>query len=182
MQKHLLHHIKQDRLIFFSYDLVTVNDSLCDTLKKTKPDMNSSLQNILKGNLNKLIFAHLNINSVLNKFDSLADIIKDNINILMISESKVGNSLPDGQFFLDVFGKQFRLNRNRNGGGIMLFIRNDIPAKFVSTDDRPIKSFCVKLNFRKKKWLLNCSYNPKHSSIESHLDFISRSIDSVLSK
>ena len=51
-QKHLLHHIKQDRLIFFSYDLVTVNDSSCDTLEKAKPDMNSSLQNIRKGNLN----------------------------------------------------------------------------------------------------------------------------------
>ena len=29
---------------------------------------------------------------------------------------------------------------------------------------------------------MNCSYNPKHSSIESHLDFISRSIDSLSSK
>ena len=31
-----------------------------------------------------------------NKFDSLADIIKGNINILMISESKLENSFPDG--------------------------------------------------------------------------------------
>ena len=40
-------------------------------------------------NLNKLIFAHLNINSIQSKFDSLADIIKDNIDILMISETKL---------------------------------------------------------------------------------------------
>ena len=82
--------------------------------------MNSSLQTIRKDNLNKLIFAHLNINSIRNKFDSLADIIKDNIDILMISETKVDNSVPDGQFFLDGFGTPFRLDRNRNGGGIML--------------------------------------------------------------
>ena len=69
----------------------------------------------------------------------------------MISESKVNNSFPDGQFFLDGFGTPFRLDRNRNGGGIMLFIRNEIPAEVVSIDDRPIESSYVELNFRKKK-------------------------------
>ena len=38
----------------------------------------------------------------------------------------------------------------------MLFIRDDIPTKVASTDDRPIESCYVELNFRKKKWLLNC--------------------------
>ena len=114
--------------------------------------------------------------------DSLADISKDNTNILIISESKVDDSFPDGQFFLDGFGTPFCLYRNRNGRGIMLFIRNDIPAKVVSRDEKPIESFYVELNFRKKKCLLNCSYNPKHSSIESHLDSLSKSIDSLSSK
>ena len=80
----------------------------------------------------------------------------------MISKTKVENSFPNGQFFLDGFGTPFRLDRNRNGVGIMLFIRNNIPAKVVSTDDRPIASFYLELNFRKKKLLLNCSYDPKH--------------------
>ena len=62
---------KQDRLIFFSYDLVTINDCLSDTLDKTKSGTNSSLQTLRKDNLNKPIFAHLNINSIRNKFDSL---------------------------------------------------------------------------------------------------------------
>ena len=85
------------------YDLVTIDDCLSDTLEKAKFGTNSCLQTIRKDNLNKLIFAHLNINSVRNKFDSLADIIKDNIDTLMISESKVDSSFPDGQFFLDGF-------------------------------------------------------------------------------
>ena len=33
----------------------------------------------------------------------------------------------------------------------MLPIRNYIPAKVVSTDDKPIEIFFVELNFRKKK-------------------------------
>ena len=64
----------------------------------------------------------------------------------------------------------------------MLFVRNDIPANVVSTDDWHIESFYVELNFRNKKWLLNCSYSPKHSGIESHLDSLSKSIDSLSSK
>ena len=113
---------------FFWYDLVTVNECLSDTLEKEKSGTNSSLQVILKDNLNKLIFAHLNINSIRNKSDSLADIIKDNINILMISGTKSEESFPDGQFFLNGFGTPFCLDRNTNDEGIMLSIKNDIPA------------------------------------------------------
>ena len=61
----------------------------------------------------------------------------------------------------------------------MFFIRNNMSTKVVSTDDRPIESFYVELNFRKKMWLLICSYKP--SSIESHLDSLSKSIDSLSS-
>ena len=93
----------------------------------------------------------------------------------MISETKVDHSFQVGQFLLDGFGTPFRLDRNRNSGGIMLFIRNDISAKVFPTDDRSIESFYVGLNFRKKEWLLICSNNPKHSSIESHLDSRSKS-------
>ena len=64
----------------------------------------------------------------------------------------------------------------------MLFIRNEIPAKVISTDDRPTECFYVELNFRKKKWLFNSSYNPECSIIESHLDSLSKSIDSKSSK
>ena len=64
----------------------------------------------------------------------------------------------------------------------MLFIRNEVPAKVISTDDSPIESFYVELNFRKKKWLLSCSYNLKHSSIESNLHSLSKSINSLSSK
>ena len=73
-------------------------------------------------NLNKPIFAHLNINSIRNKFDSSDDIIKDNIELVMISDTKVDNTLLDGQFFLDGFETLFCLDRNRNGRGTMFFL------------------------------------------------------------
>ena len=100
----------------------------------------------------------------------------------MIWETKVDDYFQHGRFFFDGSGTPFRLNRNQNVGGIMLSIRNDIPAKVISIDGRPIESFYVQLNFQKKKWLLIFPCNPKHSSIESHLDSVSNSIDSLSSK
>ena len=83
--------------------MVIVNECLSNTLEKAKSGMNSNLQTIRKDNLNKLIFAYLNINSVRSKFDSLTDIIKDNIGILMISETKVDDSFSGWPVFLRWF-------------------------------------------------------------------------------
>ena len=49
---------------------------------------------------NRLICAHLSTNSVGNKFDSLADIIKNNFDILMILEAKLDLFFLEGDFQL----------------------------------------------------------------------------------
>ena len=70
--------------------------------------------------MDKTIFAHFSISSLRNKFDQLGDMIKGNIDVLMISESKPNKSLPDGQFLIEGYGAQ--LNRNKLWGGIMIFV------------------------------------------------------------
>ena len=63
-----------------------------------------------------------------------------------------------------------RLDRNYKGGGIILYIREDIPSKLVSTESSQVEDFCVEINIQnKKKWLLYCSYNPKKDLITQHL-------------
>ena len=126
------------------------NVCLSDTPEKKNSDVYSNLESIRKNNSKKIIVAHLTINSIRNKFDYFSDIVKDNIDILMISESKLDDSFHDSQFLIEGFSKTFRLDRNRNGGGAMLFIRSDVPAKVISTDKDPFESFYVELNFRKK--------------------------------
>ena len=71
-----------------------------------------------KNNSKKIIIVHLNINSVWNKFDFLADIVKDNVDILMVSESKLDDSFPDSHFLTEGFSKSFRLDQNRNGAAL----------------------------------------------------------------
>ena len=87
-----------------------------------------SLKNIRISNINKLIFGHLNVNSLRNKFDIHSEQIKGSIDIFMVFETKLDDSFPEDQFLIKAFHSPFRFDRNRNGGGIMLYEREDIPA------------------------------------------------------
>ena len=52
-------------------------------------DCNNTLKSLHKDNLNELIFAHLDINSVRNKFGLVSEQIKGNVDLPMISETKI---------------------------------------------------------------------------------------------
>ena len=67
-----------------------------------------SLKAIRKRNINRIVVAHLNINSLRNKFDY--EQITGNIDILMISETKLGNSFPTGQFLINGYSEPFRID------------------------------------------------------------------------
>ena len=136
-----------------------------------------NLNFICKDNLKKLIIAHLNKNSIGNKFDFLVDKIKGNVDIMLISETKLDNSFPNGQFLVDGFNELIRLDRNKNGGGILLFIREDILTKVLSFETSPIEGFFIEIKLYKKKWLLCCSYNPDSNNIKNHLSALSVSLD-----
>ena len=130
-----------------------------------------------KDNLNKPIFAHLNINSIRNKSELLSEQIKDNVNALMISQSKIDDSFPVGQFLIEWFCTLYRLDRNAKGGGILLYVREDIPSNLITVDINPTESFYVELNLRNNRWFINCSCKPHKSLIGNHLDAVSETID-----
>ena len=78
--------------------------------------------------------------------------INGNIDIFMISETKPNETFPATQFSLQGFCDPYRFDRNRNGGGIMLYVIKDILSRLIENN------FCnngeysfVKINLRKKK-------------------------------
>ena len=120
----------------------------------------TTLRGTRKSNIDKLIFGHLNINSLRNTFDILSKMIKGFVKVFMISQTKLDDRFPGGQFYIEGYQTIFRLDRNGNGGGILLYVPEDIPTKYVVHCDFPTcESFYVEINLHKKKWLLNCSYN-----------------------
>ena len=102
----------------------------------------------------------------------------------MISEKKLGGTFPEGQFLMDGFTPPYRMDRNTNGGGIALYVREDIPSRQISfkNDDKDIEHFFVEINLRKKKWLTSCSYNPNLQFIDKHLTQIGKGLDSLSTK
>ena len=58
------------------------------------------LKLIRKINLNKLVVAHLNINSIRNKFEALIHNVSGEVDLMMISETKIDESFPKCQFLI----------------------------------------------------------------------------------
>ena len=88
-----------------------------------------------------------------NKLDLLPDQIKWNEDVLAISETKLDDSFPAGQFKIPGYLTPFRLHRNQNGGGILVFVRENFPVKFFSSEEKPIAASFFEFNFHKKNGL-----------------------------
>ena len=69
----------------------------------------------------KLILGHLNINSVRNKFEELTYII-DNIDLLLISETKMDDSFATARFQMKGFSVPYKYDRNGKGGGLLSYL------------------------------------------------------------
>ena len=119
------------------------------------------------------------INRLRNKFGSLQHIINHNIDVLLLSETKIDSSFPSLQVHLEGNATPYRLDINENSGGILLYIREDITSKLLTTD-LSMEGFFVEIRLRKKKWLLRSSYSPKKNIIANHLNCICRNLDSQL--
>ena len=114
-----------------SDEISSLESTIVNSLEFSEVNINdkSDHLNILKSlrvsNVNRLIIGHLNINSLRNKFESLKLIMKGNIDILVITESKLDDSFPVYQFIIDGYAPPFRADKNKNSGGVIIYVRED---------------------------------------------------------
>ena len=135
------------------------NDSGIEVKKQKREKYTDFLFNIRKHHSNKIIMAHINISSLRNKFDMLTNSVSEYIDILMISEIKLGDTFPHALYHLKDFPNPYRLDRNSHGGGILVYVRDNIPSNLVKLEK--FEGFFIELELSKKnKWLLSYSYNP----------------------
>ena len=61
----------------------------------------------------------------------------------------------------------------------MLYIREEIPSKLIQLACRKLDpdNALMTINFRRKKWLLICNYNPHKTLDLGCLEYISKEID-----
>ena len=126
--------------------------------------------------MNKLIFAHLNINSIRNKLEELISQVKGTVDVLMISGTKIDDSFSIVNFLIDGFSQPYRIDRNSSGGEIMLYVRENIPSNLLKVESLPI-GFYLELKLRSENWLINYSYNPNRNAIGNHLETLGDFLD-----
>ena len=172
--------------------LSQVNDIMVDMGKRGESNIPVSespffdpklkLQELRRKNNKNVIISHININSIRKKFDNLKHIISGSVDILLISETKIDSSFPSKQFILDGYSLPYRFDRTENGdkgGGLLLFVRKDIPSKALKTNFSKEGIF-IEINFKKCKWLLFGGYNPHKDYIKDFLLEIQRELDNLM--
>ena len=114
------------------------------------------------------------MNSISGKFEQLKLLVPGNIDVLVITETKLDDTFPTAQFSIDGFSIPYRQDRNKNGGGILIYVREDIPNKILTKHNFPsgIEGIFVEINLRKMKWLLLGTYHPPSQSDQYYYDTI----------
>ena len=128
-------------------------------------------------NPKKVTIGHLNINSIPNKFEGIMELVKENLDIFLISEIKIDSSFPDAQFFSQGYSKPHRKDRCLGGGGLLMNFNENIPLRILNAHVIPgdIEILCVDLN--KKKWVIIGIYRPPDMNELYFIDNLSRAID-----
>ena len=67
----------------------------------------------------------------------------------MISETKTNETFPSRQFYIDGLTPPYRLDRNCHEGGILVYVRKDIPSKLIEMNSS-VESISIELNLRKR--------------------------------
>ena len=105
-------------------------------------------------------------------------LIPGNIDIMIIGESKLDDLYPTSQFHIEGFREPFRQDRDKNGGGLLIYVNECIPTKKLNKHVFPedIEGLFIKLNFGKTKWILFGTYHPPNQNDE----YYSRNLGNVV--
>ena len=125
---------------------------------------------------------HVNVNLLSDKFDQLKLIIKNKVDILLITETKLDSSLPDSQFIIDGFRQPYRLDKKKHGWGVMIFVSEDISSKLVRKHTLPddIEGTFNETNLRKTKWLILGTYHPGNQPDDYLFKAVGNALDQYL--
>ena len=106
---------------------------------------------------------YLNINTLQNKIVDLRSIARDiDFTFLAIAETKLNDSYPSAQFFIDGYynPQEFRKDRTYNsGGGLLLYIKKGIPCKRLRKfEHEDIETIVVEMHIGNRKWCVISIY------------------------
>ena len=115
-----------------------------------------------------ITIAHLNVCSLLKNIEEIRSILNETkLSIFTLSETRLDNTVPDGEVDIDCY-RIVRRDRNRNGGGVITYIHeslNYFVLQELLVDG--LESICIEVRLPKQKPFIVFSwYRPPDSSIK----------------
>ena len=139
------------------------------------PNCSTSLQNI------KIV--HNNVCSLPPKVD-LIECELGEYDIIAITESHLDNTVSDSSLTLAGFQKPVRLDRTRAGGGIAVYVKNNLYfEEQVDLSNHEIELLWLKISFQQNHFLLGVFYRPPNSRVklwDYFYDSVSKALDKNL--
>ena len=118
-------------------------------------------------NNNLLNVAHYNINSLTcrTKLEELGSLGRQiNLDVIAISESKLDDNIQESVFTIPGYNVEYR-HRTRKGGGVALYIRDDIPhVRATKLESKQLEHVSVDITIRRKKYNISVMYRPPSRS------------------
>ena len=125
-----------------------------------------------------IILSYINVNSIRNKLDHLKFLLGKSLDIICISETKLDKTFPTAQFAIG-FSKPYRLDIISNSGGLLFYVKANLPSKLIRFYNFPSEIQCIpiELNISTKKYALLSIYRPPNQNINFFLDKLSEALD-----
>ena len=98
---------------------------------------------------------------------------------ITITETKTDSTFPSNQFAIQGCSKPYRFHRNRNGGGVFIYVQEDIASRELKIDNntpQDIESIFIEINLIKTKWLFCGCYHPLSHSDQYFFENIGKAL------
>ena len=120
----------------------------------------TDIKHIRNNNRKECIIASLNINSLPNKFEEIKEWLGSNLfDILAIQETKIDSTFPNSQFNVEGY-KLFRHDRAKGGGGIVVFVRDNISAICKRHTSTSVELLLFDMCLGQRRFPLISAYKP----------------------
>ena len=169
------------------------SDSICGNVLNLNSENKITSLNADKIHLKQLSFCHINIRSLLKKSDCGPRIdhlynyacIDNHFDIIALTETHLSIDIDDNELMLDGYDI-FRLDRNRHGGGVMLYCRSELRGKLLTPlHVDKIEMLWVELILGSAKIIFGVCYRPPNQNAicrTAFFDGLSNTFDLLQSK
>ena len=174
--KGIAHLITFKLIIFLSLLLIKAGDIELNQGPGTSQNDTGSVDDSLISSYFSVV--HYNIQSILNKVDSIGSVLR-NFNIICLTETWLGPNTTDEDLRIDDYSLYRRDRPTDNHGGVCVYIKEDIYSRRRTDLELPhVECVWVEINIHHKKILIGTFYRPHNSPAKSYIkDSINLALD-----